>query len=111
MADGLGCKLNLDREIAADALSKGDWDRAWSHMPGKDTYPKRIPRVLLQWITNPLPDLSLREMILREMSETTQVLYEELNTYETPNRDYWELNPNFGRGFLESSVVKWCCKI
>ena len=63
-------------EEAADALSKGDWERAWVNMPHKETDPKRIPRVLLRWIENPYPDLELGQKILKELSRTTKVLYD-----------------------------------
>ena len=80
----LGCKVNVEKikrcsslqTEAADALSKGDWARAWSSMPGKDVDPKRIPRVLLRWIANPTPDLCLGEKIAEEMSTYTEMLYE-----------------------------------
>ena len=61
---------------AADALSKGDWNRAWENMPLKEVNPRRVPRVLLRWISNPIPDLNLGEKIVEEMSEFTAMLYE-----------------------------------
>ena len=83
VAEGLGCKANVVKtkrcsgpgEEAADALSKGDWDRAWAHMPQKDVDPKRIPRSLLLWINNPYPDLDLGKKILSDMSKYMEVLY------------------------------------
>ena len=72
IALGLACKLNVVKtrrcsgtgEEAADSLSKGDWDWAWSNMPDKDVDPKRIPRVLVHWISNPYPDLELGKKTL-----------------------------------------------
>ena len=62
-------------EEAADALSKGDWPRAWSFMPHKDENPGRIPKSVLQWIQNPVADMSLGSKILADMSKYTKVLF------------------------------------
>ena len=62
-------------EEAADALSKGDWDRAWSYMPLKDEEPGRIPRAILEWAAHPILDLNLGFKILSDMSEFTKVLF------------------------------------
>ena len=83
VALGLGCKVNVTKtrrcsgtgEEAADALSKGDWERAWDNMPQKDVDPKYVPRVLLKVVANPYPYLTLGEKILGEMSNYTKVLY------------------------------------
>ena len=80
----LGCKVNVEKirrcsdpnTEAADALSKGDWQRAWANMPEKETDPQRTPRVLLRWIANPYPDLNLGRKIIEEMSQYTDVLLE-----------------------------------
>ena len=64
-------------EEAADALSKGDWSRAWSFMPHKKTNPGRIPVSILEWMTNPEPDLDLGSKILHDMSKYTDVLFTE----------------------------------
>ena len=63
-------------EEAADALSKGDWDRAWDNMPLKNENPGRIPRALLVWANNPTPDMDLGAKILSDMSKYTQVLFQ-----------------------------------
>ena len=62
-------------EEAADALSKGDWERAWEFMPHKHEDPGRIPRAILQWSSNPSPDLNLGEKVLQDMSMYTEVLF------------------------------------
>ena len=62
-------------EIAADALSKGDWDTAWLNMPDRDVDPGRIPRSILIWINNPIPDLDLGKKILKDMSKYTDTLF------------------------------------
>ena len=62
-------------ESAADAISKGDWDMAKHYVPKKNTDPEFIPRVLLRWISNPVPDLELGSKVLSEMSSYTKVLY------------------------------------
>ena len=80
---GLSCKVNVIKtrrcsgiaEEAADALSKGDWERAWSHMPMKNVDPERIPVSLLLWMSNPSPDLLLGSRILSDMSKYTNVLH------------------------------------
>ena len=84
LAGYLSCKVNVVKigrcsdqgAKAADALSKGDWDRAWRNMPNKDDDPKRVPRVLLRWLNNPHPDMELGEKIVDEMSQYTEMLYE-----------------------------------
>ena len=84
VATHLGCKVNVEKTRrcsnqqteAADALSKGDWNRAWDNMPLKEMDPRRVPRVLLRWISNPIPDLNLGEKIAEEMSKFTAMLYE-----------------------------------
>ena len=83
MGEGLACKVIVVKtrrcsgpgEESADALSKGDWDRAWENMPLKEVDPRRIPRVLLHWISNPCPDLSLGSKILSEMAMITNVIH------------------------------------
>ena len=85
VAEGLGVVVKVVKtkrcsgpgEEAADALSKGDWERAWDNMPLKDIDPGRVPRSLLKWITNPSPDMMLGERILSDMSKYTEVLYME----------------------------------
>ena len=80
---GFGCKVNVLKtrrcsgtgEEAADALSKGDWDRAWANMPGKDVDPVRVPVTLLQWIGNPKVDLNLGKKVLCDMLNYTKVLH------------------------------------
>ena len=62
-------------EMVADALSKGDWGRAWPLMPEKEEDPQYIPRTLLRWINDPYPDMSLGLKVLKEMSHYTDVLY------------------------------------
>ena len=61
-------------EIAADSLSKGDWDTAWQNMPMKREDPGKIPRAALRWISNPVPDMNLGHKILADMSKYTNVL-------------------------------------
>ena len=83
IATGLACKLNVVKtrrcsgtgEEAADSLSKGDWEHAWENMPNKNVNPRRIPRVLALWISNPYPDLELGRKTLSEMSKYTKVLH------------------------------------
>ena len=62
-------------EEAADALSKGEWERAWTLMPHKHEDPGRIPRAILAWIQNPVPDMMLGEKIVHDMSSYTKMLY------------------------------------
>ena len=61
-------------EVAADALSKGNWGAAWDAMPSKNTDPGRIPVALLKWINDPVPDLSLGKKALSDMMNYTKVL-------------------------------------
>ena len=83
VGEGLGTVVKVAKtrrcsgagEEAADALSKGDWARAWNNMPLRNENPGRIPRALLIWINNPTPDMDLGGKILSDMSEYTEVLY------------------------------------
>ena len=61
-------------KLAADALSKGDWDTAWDNMPMKREDPGKIPRAALRWITNPVPDKNLGQKMLVDMAKYTNVL-------------------------------------
>ena len=64
-------------EEAADALSKGEWERAWEFMPYKHDDPGRIPRAILKWSSNPSPDLNLGRKVLKDMYMYTKVLFME----------------------------------
>ena len=83
VSQGLNCQLTVTKtqrvsgsgEIVADALSKGDWDQAWSLMPRKNIDPSQVPVSMLRWIQNPDPDMSLGSKILADMSKYTKVLY------------------------------------
>ena len=82
VAKGLGCRVRVKKtprisghgEMVADALSKGDWGRAWPLMPEKKEDPQYVPRSLLRWIYDPVPDMSLGLKVLEEMSHYTAVL-------------------------------------
>ena len=82
VSKGLSCKLNVVKTrrcsgpagIAADALSTGNWNTAWEKMPNKEIDPRKIPTILLKWLCNPFPDLSLGNRILSEMSRYTSVM-------------------------------------
>ena len=83
VAVGLNCKVTVTKtgrcsgqgEVTADALSKGEWDSAWKLMPDMNVDPAFIPRVLLKWIANPVPDMELGFKVLAEMSAYTKVLH------------------------------------
>ncbi len=80
---GLGCTIMVTKtrrcsgqwEDAADALSKGEWTRAWGLMPGKETDPRRLPVTLLVWLHEPCVDLSLGSRILDEMVDSVECLH------------------------------------
>ena len=83
VAEGLGCTVSVVKtprcsgvgEEVADALSKGDWNRAWPLMPWKNEDPGHVPRSLLRWIGNPIPDLDLGIKVISEMATYTNVLH------------------------------------
>ena len=52
---------------AADAISKADWRRFRSLMPGADLEPAKLPVTLLKWVQDPVEDRTLGRRILREM--------------------------------------------
>ena len=62
-------------ELAVDALSKGDWVKTRLYIPDKNIEPEFVPRVLLRWLNNPVPDLDLGQKALSEMSTFTKVLH------------------------------------
>ena len=80
---GLACKVWVTKtarvsgtgEVVADALSKGDWERAWPLIPVKNDDPDFIPLVIRKWIMDPVPDMALGQKILAEMSQYTKVLH------------------------------------
>ena len=83
LSRGLNCQVRVlktkrcsgEGERAADALSKGEWHQAWTLIPDKNPEPAFIPRTLIKWISNPVPDLQLGQKVLEEMSKYTAVLH------------------------------------
>ena len=60
---------------AADALSKNHERRFLNNMPkALGRPPKNVPKVLRNWIENPVPDRNLGEKILDEMKRYTDIL-------------------------------------
>ena len=56
-------------ERAADALSKGDFERAWEDIGKvKESRARRVPRVIQDWIQDPVPDPDLGKRILQELA-------------------------------------------
>ena len=43
-------------------------------MPGAESLPRPVPRALLAWMEDPVPDRELGGRILEEMSKTTELL-------------------------------------
>ena len=87
VAAGLGCRVEICKirrcsvplAEMADALSKSAFGRFWHEAQlgggfqlGADSLP--VPRTLLQWIANPLPDFDLGDRLLRELAESGPVL-------------------------------------
>ena len=62
-------------ERAADALSKGDMDRAWEDI-GKvrEEESRQVPKVIREWIQDPVPDPELGLRILDELDGQQKVL-------------------------------------
>ena len=62
-------------ERAADALSKGDMDRAWEDIGGvREEESRQIPKVIKEWIQDPVPDPELGLRILDELDGQQKVL-------------------------------------
>ena len=59
---------------AADALSKCDYYRFLDNMQGAEPLPRAVPRTLLAWMDDPVPDRGLGGRILEEMSQTTELM-------------------------------------
>ena len=56
-------------ERAADALSKGDMPRAWEDIGEvKEKKSRKIPKTIIDWISDPVPDPELGLRILEEVS-------------------------------------------
>ena len=62
-------------EIAAAALGKGVFSTFRSPETKKDVGPTPVPKTLVHWIRDPVPDMMLGTRVLAEMSKHTQVLY------------------------------------
>jgi hypothetical protein len=83
VGEGLGARVRMEHskrcsgvgELVTDALSKGEWGKAWPLMPRKNTDPERIPVSLLLWVVNPIPDMGLGTKILSDMRKYTKVLH------------------------------------
>ena len=82
VAASINCKLEVvkitrcstDLAEAADAISKADFPRMRRLMPGATPGPARVPRVLLQWVCNPVADRNLAAKLLREMGVERNIL-------------------------------------
>ena len=67
VAAGINCKLELvkirrcstEPAEAADAISKADWNRFRRKMTRANARPARVPRVLEEWVRNPVEDRRL----------------------------------------------------
>lgn len=56
-------------ERAADALSKGDMERAWKDIGEvRENRARRVPRVIQDWIRDPVPDPDMGKRILQELA-------------------------------------------
>ena len=68
-------------ERAADALSKGDFDRAWEDIGNiREERQRRVPRVIEEWIQDPVPDTELGKRILEELAgQKANLKWEEIN--------------------------------
>ena len=83
VARGLGCKVTVSKtprcagpmEEIADALSKGDWKRAFPLMEERKTEPCWLPRTIMKWLIEPEPDMELGMKILDELVGKTKVLH------------------------------------
>ena len=78
----LNCTLFLDHinrcskpeAIIEDCISKFNYFEMRSIMPLSETFPRRAPAALINWVRDPKPDRDLGEKILNEMSNTTRLL-------------------------------------
>ena len=62
-------------ERAADALSKGDMDRAWEDIGEvREEESRQVPKVIREWIQDPVPDPELGLRILDELDGQQKVL-------------------------------------
>ena len=68
-------------ERAADALSKGDFDRAWEDIGNiREERQRKVPRVIEEWIQDPVPDTELGKRILEELAgQKANLKWEEIN--------------------------------
>ena len=55
-------------ERAADALSKGDRERAWLDIGTvRERNQRKVPKTIVEWISDPVPDPQLGQRILEEL--------------------------------------------
>ena len=60
--------------VVANHISKSNFRGMKSIMPRCETYPRRVPKALRDWVNNPKPDRDLGTKILANMSEYTRLL-------------------------------------
>ena len=60
--------------LAADALSKADFEAARRLCPGMSTDPGWVAPAILAWVANPVEDPDLGERIIREIQPRAAVL-------------------------------------
>ena len=68
-------------ERAADALSKGDLERAWEDIGNvREEKRRKIPKVIEEWVRDPVPDTELGKRILEELAgQKANLKWEEIN--------------------------------
>ena len=54
---------------AADAISKSDWARFHSLIPGHQTDPRRIPPSFAKWLDSPSDDRFLGQRIVKDLNK------------------------------------------
>ena len=82
IADALNCTLHVVKitrcsdagALAADMLSKADFEGFNRLMPGRNASPAVIPRSILEWVQDPRVTLDLGERICKEMARSTKML-------------------------------------
>jgi len=86
VAAGIGATVCVEKitrcsdpgTVMADALSKSAFGKFWEAATATDwalpPEPEAVPRSILRWLANPLPDEDLGTKILKELSQTVPML-------------------------------------
>ena len=56
--------------IAADALSKSDFEKFFLTVPGAERNPRKVPKAFLKWLAHPTQDMELGKKVVLELQKS-----------------------------------------